>query len=529
MSDTLEEILAELSVKRAEQESTNGEPAVTEAPMEEQDLPKAEEAIDEQDERRAKVASFRLEMDIDGEFGEYEEPPVPVTDAKEDTTTFAVGEEVAVRILDEVEPEKPLVEEESSAADVSVEIEEEPKKRKKKRARMGEKERALWGCAGGMFYILAIIGISLVLASVIITAALDLTGLGKSGKNVRVVVEEGATPESVGAILKDNGLINHPFFFKLYANVTGKEDTFKSGVYTFSANMGYGNIMDMLRVGVPRKVVTITIPEGFTIDEIAALMEEKTVCTKKEFYDAVLNGNYSDYSFVASIPEETGKYAGRGYALEGYLYPDTYEFYTGSTGETVVRKFLANFDNRINTTMRTQVEMLSDELGLDLDLNDVVILASIVQAEAGSDEWSKVARVLVNRLKNPAYFPRLECNSTTDYYNSLNLAVEGLRVDANAYNSYSRDGLVVGAISNPGMKAIQAVLEPASLDEIKQYMRYRASSDAEGNAFAPLRYQNAAWNAAGDYYFFATNMDTGVTYYTTNATDHGIVCSHYGI
>ncbi len=515
MSDTLDEILAELSVKKAEQESAQQNSAAV------------EEDVKPADERSAKVAAFRLEMDIEDEFGEYEEPPVPeTTETVTDTEVADVLEEPADVLPEEVTTN----EAEEITEQRTLQEEKEPKeKRRKKRARMGEKERALWGCAGGTFYVLAILGVSLVLACVIIMAALDLTGIGKSGRNVRVVVEEGATSETIGAVLKENGLINHPFFFKLYSNITGEDSEFKSGVYTFTANMGYGNIVDMLRVGVPRKVVTITIPEGFTVDKIAALMEENSVCTKKEFYDAVLNGNYSDYSFVASIPEETGAYAGRGYALEGYLYPDTYEFYTGSTGETVVRKLLTNFDNRIDTTMRTKIQMAAEELGVNLNLNDVVILASIVQAEAGSDEWSKVARVLINRMKNPSLFPRLECDSTTDYYKSLNLAVEGLKVDADAYNSYAHNGLIPGAINNPGMKAIQAVLEPATLDEIKRYMTYRASNDVEGSAFAPLRYQKDAWNTAGDYYFFATDLDTGVTYYTTNATDHGIVCSHYGI
>ncbi len=518
MSGSLEEILAELSVKKSETEKEK------EAVLDERAPAATDEEVTPADERSAKVASFRLEMDIDGEFGEYEEPPVP-------ETTEAVESDVSSSYEEASLPQKePTPNEEVSSDNEPAEEEETPKNRRgRKRARMDEKERALWGCAGGAFYVLAILGVSLVLACVIIMATLDLTGIGKSSKNVRVVVEDDATSETIGAMLKENGLIKHPFFFRVYSNITGEDSEFKSGVYTFAANMGYGNIVDMLRAGVPRKIVTITIPEGYTVDKIAALMEEKSVCTKKDFYEAVLNGDYSDYTFVASIPEEEGIYAGRGYALEGYLYPDTYEFYTGSTGETVVRKLLTNFDNRIDTTMRTKIQMASEELGLDLDLNDVVVLASIVQAEAGSDEWSKVARVLINRMKKPTVFPRLECDSTLDYYKSLDLAVEGLKVDANAYNSYTHSGLIPGAINNPGMKAIQAVLEPASLNDIKRYMAYRASGDVEGSAFAPLQYRNDAWNSAGDYYFFATDLKTGVTYYTTNATDHGIVSSHYGI
>lgn len=517
MSDTLDEILAELSVKKADGETEEKLSAMSENPLEET---ASGESVPT-DERSLKVAAFQLHLDIDSEFGEYQEPPLPDTTGEEESAASDVPKEEEA-LSSETEEPLPLTESESAEQPETAPQEEPQKaKRKKKRAPMDEKERALWGCAGGMFYVLAILGVSLVLACIVIMAALDLTGLGKSGKNVRIVVEDDATSRSISTTLKEQGLINHPFFFKLYSNITGEDSEFKSGVYTFSANMGYGNIVDMLRAGVPRKIVKVTIPEGYTVDKIAVLMEENSVCTKKEFCSAVLGGDYSDFSFVASLPKDEGTYAGRGYALEGYLYPDTYEFYTGSTGETVVRKLLTNFDNRIDTAMKAQIAATG------MSLNEVVTLASIVQAEAGSDEWSKVAHVLLNRMQNPSLFPKMQCDSTFDYYENMDLTVEGLTVDPKVYDSYTHVGLIPGAISNPGMKAIQAVLQPATIAEIKGYMAYRADADVEGNAFVRLEYKKT--DAAGNYYFFATDLDTGVTYYTQHQDDHNRVCSHYGI
>jgi len=438
----------------------------------------------QQEERREKVASFRLEMDLNDEFGAYEEPEV-IEEKAEEPVAFEQTRAVPARFFEEAFP----VEEKKKEDEPPV----KEKKQAKKRSRLDAKEREMLGCAGGIFYILAILGASLVLACLIIMGALDLTGLNKSGVDVRVTLEKGATTASVAQTLKEKGLINHTFFFKLYSNITGEDSEYKSGVYTLSANMGYGNIVDRLRAGVPRTVVSVTIPEGFTMDDIALLMEEKAVCTKSAFYEAVLNGDYSDFSFVASLPKAEGSYAGRGYTLEGYMFPDTYEFYTGSTGDAVVRKLLNNFDNRVDTTYKTTIAAMG------MSVNEVVTLASIVQAEAGSDEWSRVARVLINRLNNPADYPNLQCDATINYYKKLDLTVSGLAIDQNAYDTHVRKGLTPGAISNPGMKAINAVLSPSEAEDVK------------------------------DCYYFATDLETGITYYSRTYAEHQAICAQYGI
>ncbi len=441
----------------------------------------ADDTAKREEERREKVASFQLNMDLDDEFGEYTEPP-----RAEKETEHSAEEST-------VEPVSLVAEESKESVKDEEESPKKPEKSRRKRAHMDAKEREMWGCAGSIFYVLTILGVSLVLACFVIMAALDLTGLNKSGIDVRVTLDEGATTETIAATLKEHKLIDHPFFFKLYSKLTGDDSEYKSGVYTLSANMGYGNIVDRLRAGVPRTVVSVTIPEGFTMDDIALLMEEKAVCTKGAFYDAVLEGDYSDYSFIASLPKEEGEYAGRGYALEGYMFPDTYEFYTGSTGETVVRKLLNNFDNRVDTTYKTTIAAMG------MTVNEVVTLASIVQAEAGSDEWSRVARVLINRLNNTAEFPHLQCDATINYFKKLDRSVSGLTIDQNAYDTHVRKGLTPGAISNPGMKAINAVLSPSEADDVK------------------------------DCYYFATDMETGITYYSRTYAEHQAICAQYGI
>ena len=440
-----------------------------------------------QEERREKVASFQLDLNLDDEFGEYTPQPVASADDVFETQVVEVAAPTA---------EIDLPEAKKAAEKPAYRTAAKPKEEKKPQKKLSAAElrsREMWGCAGSVFYILLILGVSLVLACVVIMAALDLTGLNKSGVDHVITLEEGVTADDVADMLLEENLIDHKIFFKLYSKLTGDDSEYRSGVYSLSANMGYGNITDILRSGPPREVVRVTIPEGYTVDEIAALMEKNAVCTKKDFYNAVLNGDYSDFTFVAAIPEETGRYEGRGYALEGYLFPDTYDFYTGSTGESVVRKLLNNFDNRVNTTYKTKIAAGG------MTVNDAVILASIVQAEAAADEWSRVARVFSNRMAKPSEFPRLQSDATIHYYKGLDLTVAGLSVSQDAYDTAVREGLTPGAVGNPGLKAIDAVLSPSNDSDVK------------------------------DCYYFATDLSTGITYFSKTYSQHLAVCQKYGI
>ena len=146
-------------------------------------------------------------------------------------------------------------------------------------------------------------------------------------------------------------------------------------------------------------------PEGKTLNKNADRREENQVCTRSDFFRAANTVMY-EYDFLKDLPTDEERI----YPLEGYLFPDTYEFYTNSSGETVVRKFLDNFNARVDTSLKAAIKAR----GMTID--QAVILASIIQGEAAdTDNMNKVSRVLQNRLENPGTYPRLECDSTSSY------------------------------------------------------------------------------------------------------------------
>lgn len=201
--------------------------------------------------------------------------------------------------------------------------------------------------------------------------------------------------------------------------------------------------------------VRVTVPEGYTVDKIAALMEEHEVCTAEQFRMAVQTGDFSSYPFVADIPlvDENGEDNGRFYRLEGYLFPDTYEFYRNCGGEAAVRRFLANFERKLEGWRAAL-----DASGLTLD--EAVTLASIIQGEVGSAaEMHRVSRVLWNRLESPDY-PRLQCDVTTKYLRELK--ANGFQPNDEVYDTYVCYDLPVGAINNPGLDALVAAVEPST-------------------------------------------------------------------
>ena len=293
------------------------------------------------------------------------------------------------------------------------------------------------------------------------------------------------------------GVIDQPLVFRLYSKLTKADGTYQPGTFTLAPNMGYGEMIRILQNSKPRESVSVTIKEGFTINQIAEELEKAGVCDADDFFEAVVYGKYEDaYDFVAAIPgiEQGSQYEGRIYKLEGYMFPDTYEFFTGSSGDTVVRKFLDNFAARLDTKLRSAISAQGKTI------DEIIVMASIIQGEASKeDDMLKVSRVLYNRLNNPSEYPRLECDSTQKYINDFISQIEGLEITNKAYDTYKRTGLPAGAINNPGLMAIQAAINPSQDEEV-----------------------------AGCY-FFATDFNTGITYYSKTLKEHERICRKYGI
>ncbi len=507
MSDKVDKLFEEIE---AENRMKQGEAPVSPATDEEALSARLRE------ERQSKISDFKLDLKLDEDEHMPPEPvptaeqPVPEpTESEADTVTPAQAAAAALIGFSALETEgntddehtddehPPFVtgedaEESTPESDaVLVPASQQSKKKKKKR------DRTTWGCIRGIIYAVLVLGISGTLAFFIIAGGIDMTGLNKSSSLVDVEIPRGASTEQIADILKEEGLIDQPMIFRLYSKLTKADGGYRPGLFTLSANMGYGSIIDTLQSTKPRGTVRVTIPEGSTLSDIAEIMEAKEVCSKADFYAAVNKNDYSEYDFIAAIPtEEDGEqYANRVYTLEGYLFPDTYDFYTNSSADTVIRKLLSTFsaDNRVDTSIRAAIKAK----GMTID--EVITMASILEGEANNPtDMARVARVLYNRLASTDY-PRLECDSTQEYIRSIIQVEGGNEVINKAYDTYQRKGLPAGPINNPGMNAIRAALNPSEEAEIV------------------------------NCYFFATDLKTGITYYTKTLKEHEAICKKYGI
>ena len=200
--------------------------------------------------------------------------------------------------------------------------------------------------------------------------------------------------------------------------------------------------------------VTITFPEGFAAVEIAEKLEENDVCSAEAFLEVVKNPSDEILTTLGITNKDE-----RLFTLEGYIFPDTYEFYKGENPVSVLGRFINNFNSKITDTDRSRAA----ELGYTID--EIITIASVIQEEAGrADQDSKVSSVLHNRLNTNT---PLQCDVTYQYlYNVCKPYLPNGVTDeiANNYDSYKCPALPKGPISNPGYAAIQAALYPEQTD-----------------------------------------------------------------
>ncbi len=319
------------------------------------------------------------------------------------------------------------------------------------------------------------------LALFLLQSAYDMFGLNQSDFIVEVTVPEATTVADVAALLGDEGVIDHPATFRLYLWFKDVKDTdIVAATYPFNANMSYNEIIDDLGRGfTEREEIRLFFPEGMTLLEIARELEAARVCDAEEFIQYLNNEANFNFEFLGAIEYEPLRY----HKLEGYLFPDTYDFFIGEAVRDVALKFLRNFNDRITPAHLARMQ----ELNLTID--ETVILASIIQKEAGlRDDMKLVSSVFHNRLDDPGNFPNLQSDVTILYVednikNRLQVANQRMY---DAYNTYVREGLPVGAVCNPGLDAIEAVLYPETtavkfyyfVTDIDMNFYYAATLDA---------------------------------------------------
>ncbi len=312
-----------------------------------------------------------------------------------------------------------------------------------------------------VIYLVFIAVISAVLSVFVINIGNDVFAFVKSDELVEVTIPENATTADVAEILYQNGVIKYKGVFELYGNIKEIEENYVAGTYSVSPMMNYKTLFYEFK---PKKISGtswVTIPEGFTVDEIIDLMISYGIGGTKEDYADVINNGEFDYWFVKEL-DENGWSEDRFYRLEGYLFPDTYEFYNASDAYTVVNKMLRRFSEVYTDAYKARAE----EIGFTTD--QVVTLASMIEKEAGfSSDFRNVSSVFHNRLNNSGVYPRLESDATVVYAihhltGERPTDVTGETISfVSPYNTYQNNGLPPGAIANPGMNALKYALYPA--------------------------------------------------------------------
>ena len=312
--------------------------------------------------------------------------------------------------------------------------------------------------------------ITIVLISVLICAGLLYAGFSYVNEHYFAPVDENdATPITVtvpsgyGASAKllyeacgegEPGLISNKAVFKVYVDFTGKADKLRAGTYILSRNMDIAQMVDVICAGnPPRETVRFTIPEGTDVEGIAAKLVEAGLLTDTATFLSLCETgeSFTDYTFISSI--EQNEEQARDYVLEGYLFPDTYEVYADASEKAIINKMLLRF-NEVYTT--AYAERAAE---LDMTTDDIITLAALIEKEAKTADFSKVAAVFYNRL---AADMTLGSDAPLRYIfktNTLEFTAAQL-ADTSLYNTHVYKGLPLGPITNPGNDAITAALYP---------------------------------------------------------------------
>lgn len=316
---------------------------------------------------------------------------------------------------------------------------------------------AIMSLVKAVVYIVAIIIVSVGVSLFVINTANDVFKFVVDEKIVSVEIPEYATIDDVADALHDAGAIKYKWAFKLWSELKDSGAAFIPGTYEVSTSLNY----DYLRASFKKNTgsyteVRITIPEGYTVDEIIDLFVGNGIGTREGFVDAIQNYDF-DYPFLEGLEVSEDRI----YRLEGYLFPDTYYFYKESSEATILAKMLDNFNNKFVDEYYARC----DQLGLTVD--EAIILASMIEKETRyADELGYVSSVFHNRLNNPGSYPYLNSDATIMYAMQHDL---GGRPDSmtgddtkydTPYNTYTYKGLPPGPIANPGLNSIKYALYP---------------------------------------------------------------------
>lgn len=342
------------------------------------------------------------------------------------------------------------------------------------RARRSERKRKRHLSGGFKLFLVILIAIGIGIGCFQFTKSLMITDGSTdnyTGETVMVTIPAGASTSDIAGILKENHLIFSTMMFRLSSKINGYDGTYQQGTYDVDTGMTDTQIMALLQTGSVQEQNKITIPEGFSVTQIAQRVEEKGICTAEEFMTEVNTGIFP-HAFLKDIPE-------REIRLEGYLFPDTYFLSDSITAHELISMMLDRFEQ-----MYTQ-EYQDAVAASGYTLDEIVTIASMIEKEiAVEDERPRAAGVIYNRL---AADMTLGIDATVLYAvgkTAGELTQEDLQVDS-PYNTRLNPGLPLGPITNPGESSFRAALYPEEND----YLYYVVESAGQSNHVFCVTYE----------------------------------------
>ncbi|MDE7260782.1 MAG: endolytic transglycosylase MltG, partial [Oscillospiraceae bacterium] len=261
--------------------------------------------------------------------------------------------------------------------------------------------------------------------------------------------------EKVAATLKEKGIIEYDWFFRLFCKFYHADTKITEGTYTLTTDMDYmALIRNMKTVGGSAVTVNVSIPEGYTVSQIIELLAENGVGTVEKLTDVAKNYEFdaAEYPFVNN--EDLGDIS----RLEGYLFPDTYNFYVGGRPEVAFGSILKNFKAKVYSNEDFADLFAESEYGLQ----EILTIASLVERETDGTDRGNIASVIYNRLENEgetAYL--LQIDASLVYAAGRPITQEDYTNLDSPYNLYQHTGLPPTPIGNPGIASIRAALQPA--------------------------------------------------------------------
>lgn len=339
-----------------------------------------------------------------------------------------------------------------------------PLRKGRPKRKKGEGLLGIPSIAATLVWLALILAIGVTAGRMLWVCAADVLAFGREDKPVTITIYESDSMESIVDKLYDAGLIRYKSLFNLYASISDAQEDIQPGIYDLNTRYDYHALVNFMSPRSSREVVQLTIPEGYTCRQIFKLLEENRICTARDIAAYAATGELEPYWFLEQVER------GSEYCLEGFLFPDTYQFYKNSSPKEALEKMLDNFDHRFSEEMRAQLDTLNANVtGGNYGVREVTIVASLIEKESAAPaESPAIAGVIYNRLfrwgDTPAY---LNIDASLVYAQGGDNSTIDTSIDS-PYNTYTHTGLTPTPIANPGLSSLKAALDP----EMHEYYYY---------------------------------------------------------